>query len=166
MSAQPTNEPLDQPKDENKATKTEVLSPEKLSDVTPVLPELIKDIPDAPKSVVAKGMISFEASFESGEQTTHKIYFPYPVYITEARAQVTKALAATNAGTITLKNNAGTAMATGVITFAASSALATLGYCKPTSKQGISATQYLQITVAKTTAGGRARVVIYFTKLL
>ena len=130
------------------------------------LPQLIKDIPDAHNSVISKGIVALEVSFESGEQTTHKIYFPHAVVITEARAQVTKALAATNSGTITLKNNAGTAMANGVITFSASAPLSTLGFCKPTSNQGIASTNYLQITVAKTTAGGRARVEIHFYKLI
>ena len=156
---------MPQPLDENKEPK-ELEQPESPPTGEPTLPARVRNIPDAPQSVISKGIVTFEASFEATEQTTHKIYFPYPVVISEARAQVTKQLATTNSGTIILKNNAGTSMANGVITFSASAAVGTLGNCRPTTNKGIGATQYLQITVAKTTAGGRARVEIHFTKLL
>jgi len=111
--------------------------------------------------------VNLEVSFETGFPTTHKIYFRKPVYITGATAFVTKALAATDAGTITLKNNAGTAMTAGQISIAASSAL---GFeptpVIPTANNDIGWGQCVQITVAKTTAGGQARVQIYFKETI
>jgi len=111
--------------------------------------------------------VNLEVSFETGFPTTHKIYFRKAVTITGMTAFVTKALAATDAGSITLKNNAGTAMTAGAISIAASSAL---GFeptpVAPTANQDIGAGQCVQIAVAKATAGGQARVQIYFKETI
>jgi predicted ATP-grasp superfamily ATP-dependent carboligase len=115
-------------------------------------------------NAVSKGLLALEVSFETGEQTTHTIEFPFKVTINKLRAFVTKDLAGTDAGTITAKNNAGTAMTGGTITLAASSAVGTVGTATPTANNVIDTGQVLQLTVAKTTAGGRARVEIQYTR--
>ncbi|GAP53500.1 hypothetical protein AHiyo6_00650, partial [Arthrobacter sp. Hiyo6] len=53
------------------------------------------------------GIISAGCSFESGEQAAVKVYFPFPARITKIRGIVTKAVAATDAGTITGANATG-----------------------------------------------------------
>lgn len=116
--------------------------------------------------ILLKGIIDLEVSFESGEQTTHTLYFPFAVTINKIRAFVTKALAGTDDGTITAKNNAGTGMTGGVITLALSSAVATEGTASPTANNTIAVDEKLQLTVAKTTAGGRARVTVEYTRIV
>ena len=96
-----------------------------------------------------------EVSFESGEQTTLKFYCQQACQITGFEAQVTKALAATDAGTIQLIDNTGTTQAT--ITFSAGSTQTTEGIQNPTPFN-IPANSYYRITWAKTTAGGKATV--------
>lgn len=112
-----------------------------------------------------KGTISLEVSFESGEQTTHTVYFPFKVKINKVRAFVTKVLGATDAGTITAKNNAGTSMGNGQISLAAASAVGTEASVTPTTNNIIDVDQKLQLTVAKTTAGGRARVTVEYERI-
>jgi len=116
------------------------------------------------EDVHLKGNIGLEVSFETGEQTTHTVYFPFKVTVNKIRSFVTKALAATDDGTITAKNNAGTGMTNGVITIAASAAVAAEGSASPTANNVIGADEKIQLTIAKTTAGGRARVTIEFTR--
>lgn len=116
------------------------------------------------EDVHLKGIIDLEVSFETDELTTHTLYFPFKVTVNKIRSFVTKALAATDDGTITAKNNAGTSMANGVITIAASAAIATEGSASPTTNNVLTADQKLQLTIAKTTAGGRARVTVEFTR--
>lgn len=111
-----------------------------------------------------KGIVDLEVSFEAGEQTTHTLYFPFKVTINKIRAFVTKALAATDDGTITAKNNAGTGMTNGAITLTASSAVATEGSASPSANNVIDIDEKLQLTVAKTTAGGHARVTVEYTR--
>lgn len=112
-----------------------------------------------------KGFFTLEVSFESGEQTTHKIYFPIAVKIVGLKAFVTKALSGTDDGTITPKDNAGTTMTEGTITLEASSAVGTEASATPTANNVINADQKLQLTVAKTTAGGKARVTVWYEEL-
>lgn len=112
-----------------------------------------------------KGIVDLEVSFENGEQTTHTLYFPYKVKITKLRAFVTKALAGTDAGTITAKNNGGTAMTNGAISLAASSTVGTEGSATPTANNVIDVDEKLQLTVAKSTAGGKARVTVEYERM-
>ena len=63
----------------------------------------------------------FAIPFETNEMPTgNKVYVPYEVNLKKARAVVFKALAATDSGTITIKNAVGTTLVT--LTFPASSA--------------------------------------------
>jgi hypothetical protein len=94
-------------------------------------------------------------SFESGEQTTLKIYCQQACQITGFEAQVTKTLAATDSGTVQLIDNTGTTQAT--ITFPAGSTQTTEGIQNPTAFN-IPANSFYRVTWAKTTAGGKATV--------
>lgn len=109
------------------------------------------------------GLIAIPVSFETGEQLTHTVYFPKGATITRLRHLVTKALAGTDAGTIQAKNNAGTDMATGLITVPASSALATEHTVTPTTNNVLTAGQKAQFVVSKTTAGGKGSLFIEYT---
>ena len=106
-----------------------------------------------------------EVSFDTGEQTTHKVYFTNAVTILGYRVFVTKALAITDAGTITFRNAAGTNMTTNnPASLAASSAVGTevngsLGF---TANNTIAGGTHMELVVAKTTAGGKARVMIEY----
>ena len=88
----------------------------KIKDLAVTHPKLLAEL--------LEGIVDIEVSFESGETTTHTIYFPMKVTINKIRSFVTIALAGTDAGTITSKNNGGTNMTDGVVTIAASAAIA------------------------------------------
>ncbi|HEY9014955.1 MAG TPA: hypothetical protein VIM84_07825 [Gemmatimonadales bacterium] len=110
-------------------------------------------------------LTTIEVSFETGETTTHKIYFPDAVTIQGYRVFVVKALAGTDAGTIEIQNSAGTRMTpNGLITLAASTPLAseTNGSQVFTANNQVSAGDFIQIIGAKTTKGGRARLTIEY----
>jgi hypothetical protein len=102
-------------------------------------------------------------SFETGEQTTTRVYFPMKVTINKIRGIVMKALAATDAGTVKGGNSTG-ASTGGVLTMAASSAL---NYeptaATPTTNNVVLADGYYYLTTAKSTAGGKVLVSLEYT---
>jgi hypothetical protein len=98
-----------------------------------------------------------DVSFEAGETTTYKVQCPVGVQITGFYASVTKALAATDAGTIQLIDNTGTTQAT--ISFPASSSLTTESTQNPTPFS-IPAGSFYRLTWQKATAGGKAKVCV------
>lgn len=104
-------------------------------------------------------IVTVPMSFETGEQTATKIYFPYAVQIKRIRGIVTKALAATNSGTITGANSAGNSTA-GVITALASAALDTEYSVNPTDNNLVGKDSYYKLTSAKVTAGGKILVTL------
>ncbi len=110
-----------------------------------------------------KEIVTVTMSFETGEQTTTKIYFPYKVTVNKIRSIVMKALAITDAGTITASNSTG-AMADGVITHAAAAALNDEQSASPTTNNVIAADSYVQLVSAKTTAGGKVLVTLEVTR--
>ena len=110
-----------------------------------------------------KGIVTVPLSFESGEQTATKIYFPFAVTINKIRSIVVKAIAATDDGTITGANSTGDS-ANGVITVAASSALDTEDSASPTTNNEVAADSYYKLTSAKTTAGGKVLATIEYTR--
>src|ERR1051326_5046298 len=120
----------------------------------PVIPRSYGD------NLVLSGYRDLMMSFESGEQATHRFYFNQKALITQLRAIVTKALAGTDAGTITPKNSAGSAMAGGTLTLAASSAIGTAAAATPTTNMVVQAGDYIDVVTAKSTAGGKAHVCI------
>ncbi|RLA80992.1 MAG: hypothetical protein DRG33_01385 [Deltaproteobacteria bacterium] len=112
----------------------------------------------------SKGIVVIPMSFESGEQTATKIYFPFKVRIDKIRSIVTKAIAGTDDGTITGANANGNS-ANGVVTVAASSALNTEDSASPTSNNIVEADSYYKLTSSKSTAGGKVLVTLEFTRI-
>ena len=109
-----------------------------------------------------KGVEVFPMSFETGEQTTFRVYFPMKVTINKIRTEVVKALADIDAGTITCGNSTG-ASANGVTTHAASAALEDRQTAVPTTNNVVLADGYYYITSAKTTVGGKVLVSLEWT---
>jgi hypothetical protein len=114
-------------------------------------------------------VVTVDVSFETNEQGTVKVYFGNrPVTVTRWHTFVTKALAGTDAGSVVIKNAAGTTMtaASGSFTTwspAASSAYGTEGgWWTIEGNNTIAADAAAQLTVSKTTAGGKAQVQIEF----
>lgn len=105
-------------------------------------------------------VLTFPVSFESGEQAQNKIKMPYAGSIAEIYAICTKAIAATDSATIVPKNNAGTTMTSGTVTFSASDPVNTAYTTTPSANNTFSAGDILQFVSAKTTAGGKALVTI------
>ncbi len=112
---------------------------------------------------VIKEIIVIPLSFESGEQTTTKIYFNHKVTVNKIRSIVVKALAGTDSGTITASNSTG-AMTGGVCTHLASAALNDEKSATPTTNNVILADDYVQLVSAKTTAGGKVLVTLEVTR--
>jgi hypothetical protein len=98
-----------------------------------------------------------DVSFEAGETTTYKVQVPAATTITGFYASVTKALAATDSGTIQLIDASGATQAT--ITFPASSTLTTESAQNPTPFH-VAAGSFYRLTWQKATAGGKARVCV------
>lgn len=110
-----------------------------------------------------KEIANISLSFETGEQTATKIYFPYKVRVNKIRAIVTKALADTDNGTIQGANSTGDS-ANGLITALASAALNTEYSVNPSSNNVVAADSYYKLTTAKTTPGGKVFVTIQATR--
>ena len=114
------------------------------------------------EAALLKGVTTISMSFETGEQTTTKIYFPMKVTINKIRGIVMKAIAGTDNGTVTCGNSTG-ASATGVITATASAALNTEYAVSPTTNNVVLADGYYYLTSAKSTAGGKILVSLEWT---
>jgi len=114
------------------------------------------------EAALLKGCTTVPMSFESGEQTTTKIYFPMKVTINKIRGIVMKAVAGTDNGTITCGNSTG-ASASGVITATASAALNTEYTVSPTTNNVVLADGYYYLTSAKITPGGKVLVSLEWT---
>lgn len=110
------------------------------------------------------GSNSFWVSFETGEVGDFKIKMDCAGTLNTVYAYCTKAIAATDNATIVCKNNGGTTMATGTITFTASDARGTAYTVTPSTNNTFIAGDLLTLTCAKATAGGRALVTINYTK--
>jgi hypothetical protein len=114
-------------------------------------------------SAVKQDIVTIPMSFETGEQTATKIYFPFAVTINKIRGIVMKAIAATDNGTITGANASG-ASTGGVITCTASDALNTEYSATPTTNNTVAAGSYYKLTSAKTTAGGKVLVTLEYSR--
>jgi hypothetical protein len=108
--------------------------------------------------------ITRRVSFENGEECDNQVKMGYPGTVTEIYFTVDKAIASANNGTITPKNNAGTAMTDGLITVTASSALDTGFTSTPTGNNTFVAGDVLKFTTAKTNKGGFGTLSIKVTK--
>lgn len=108
-------------------------------------------------------LVTVPVSFEAGEQGANSIYVPYNFEIVGASASVTKAIAATDAATVTLNIN-GVAVTTGVITLPLSSAIGTSVSITPTALNTGAPGSYISAVGAKTTAGGKSIVSLYLKR--
>jgi hypothetical protein len=115
------------------------------------------------EAALLKGVSTFTMSFETGEQTTTRIYFPMKVTIDKIRGIVMKAIAASDNGTITCGNSTGASTA-GVITAMASDALNVLYSVSPSTNNVVLADGYYYLTSAKSTAGGKVLVSLEWTR--
>lgn len=108
---------------------------------------------------------SYSVSFESGEVGAYKIKMTFSGSATNAYAAATKAIAATDAATVIIKNNAGTTMTcTTPISFAASDAFGTAYDTAITANNTFVAGDIITVNTAKPTAGGKALVTITFLR--
>lgn len=103
-------------------------------------------------------------SFETGEIGDFKIKTSFPGTVSEIYAYATKAIAATDNGTIVPKNNAGVTMGAGTITFTASDARGTAYTSTPNTNNTFVAGDILTFTSAKATAGGMVQLTIKLTR--
>lgn len=97
-----------------------------------------------------ENLITVPLSFESGEQGAFTIAIPWKCKLKSARAVVTKALAGTDAGAITISKGTSD-LAT--ITLAASSAIGTTDTASLNTD--FDEGGEIKLTTAKTTAGGK-----------
>ena len=110
-----------------------------------------------------------DISFEAGELGAYKIRVPWDCTLDFAYSYVTKAIAATDNGTITFKDNAGTVMdtsagaGTGIITYTASTARDSATSITFTGTNTFSAGDLLTIESAKVTAGGKVLLSLRFS---
>ena len=114
------------------------------------------------EEALLKGCTTVPMSFESGEQTTTKIYFPMKVTINKIRGIVMKAITDNGDGTITCGNSTD-ASANGVITAKASDALNTEYSVSPTTNNVVLADGYYYLTSEKTNPGGKVLVSLEWT---
>jgi hypothetical protein len=111
------------------------------------------------ESSLQNELVTIAASFETGEVGAIKFKMPYAGSITNIYAIATKAIAATDAGTVLLKNNSGTTMTvTTPIVFAISDPFGTAYSSSVTANNTFVANDILSITTAKATAGGKILV--------
>jgi hypothetical protein len=114
-------------------------------------------------------VITLLVSFEAAGGTTpsvgdFKIKMPYAGVVTEIYAYAVKAISGTDNGTIVPKDNGGTTMTAGTITFTASDARGTAYTSTPSASNAFSAGDLLTFTTAKTTAGGLVQLSITVTR--
>lgn len=109
-------------------------------------------------------LITLDVSFETGEVGDFKITMPFAGTVTSIYAYAYKAIAATDNGTIIPKNNGGTTMGTGTITFTASDARGTAYTSTPSTNNTFAANDILTFTTAKATAGGKVMLSITVTR--
>jgi hypothetical protein len=109
-------------------------------------------------------VIPLQVSFESGYLGDFKVLMPYAGTVTGIYAYATKVIAGTDNGTITAKNNGGTSMTSGVVTFTASDARGTAYSVTPSANNTFVAGDLLTFTTAKTTAGGVVQLSITVTR--
>lgn len=109
-------------------------------------------------------ILTLQVSFESGYAGDFKIKLPYAGTVTGIYAYAIKAIAGTDDGTIVAKNNGGTTMTNGTITFTASDPRGTAYTVSPSANNTFSAGDLLTFTTAKTTAGGVVQLSITVTR--
>jgi hypothetical protein len=109
--------------------------------------------------------IVLQASFETGEQGDYRVYTAGKLRVNRVKAIVTKAIAATDNGTITIKDAAGDTIAT--LTATASDAIG-VEYdtgALSDADQDIGKDSFFSVNTAKTTAGGKVLVSVEYSVL-
>ena len=113
---------------------------------------------------INNGVERIAASFETGEQYTLNLYVPFAIRIVRVRGRTIKAIAATDDGTITVKNANGDTTAT--LTASASTAINTdLTAVVPTANNLIAKDSYYSIVSAKTTDGGKVMISVEWERI-
>ena len=103
-------------------------------------------------------------SFEAGETGDFKIKMGFAGTLSEIYAYATKVIAGSDNGTITPKNNAGTTMTSGTITFTAGDPRGTAYTSTPSANNTFVAGDILTFTTAKGTSGGKVHLSLKFTR--
>ena len=116
------------------------------------------------ETALRMGLITAQLSFETGEVGATKIYFPFACTINAIYAIVTKALAATDVGTIQGATVGGSGGASSLISFPASSIVGAELSATPSVNNTVLKDGYYSLTSAKTTAGGKVFVTINYTQ--
>jgi hypothetical protein len=101
-------------------------------------------------------------SFETGEQASHKVYLSQAARVSALRIQVTKALAATDAGQVELLDSAG--VSKGLLSLAAGLALNSEQTMTVTPFT-VAAGSFYRLNVGKTTPGGRIQALVTETRV-
>jgi len=113
----------------------------------------------------APAPISLSVSFETGEQGAYRLYSPAKIRIKRIYGIVTKAIGATDNGTILIKDGAGVTVAT--LTATASDALGVLydSGILSTVTNDISKDSFFEAVTSKTTAGGKVLLSVEYNIL-
>lgn len=110
-----------------------------------------------------KEVIHIPVSFETGEQSENTITIPFDCTIDSIRYTVTKAIAATDAATIT-PTISGIGTTPSSISIPLSTVINTSTLTTITASNNVTAGDLLRFTSAKTTAGGKALLTINITR--
>lgn len=108
-------------------------------------------------------------SFVTANQGTYYVYFPFACTVTNINVRVTSIIAGTDAGSLTIQNDAGSAMVgssltAGALAVASGAAFGT-GYSSTlTSNNTFTAGQSMKIISSKTTSGGVVSADITYTR--
>lgn len=105
-----------------------------------------------------------ECSFESGEQCNNTIVMPVSGTLNRIDYEVIRALANTDAGTITPQINGVGVTLSSAITIPLSTVINTTGSTNCTANNTFAADDELRFVAAKTTAGGKVRLAIKYTQ--
>lgn len=107
--------------------------------------------------------IVIPVSWETGEQSSNKIEMPYPGTVSKLTCYLDKEVAA--AATVTAKNNAGTIMTNGIMTFNALDPINTGVSVSPTANNTFVAGDILSFDTLSTTLGsGKGKLSIKITR--
>ena len=105
-----------------------------------------------------------DVSFAAASVGDFKIKMHFTGTLTEIYSYATTVIAGTDAGTIIAKNNGGTTMTSGTITYAAADARGTAYTVSPNANNTFVDGDFLTFTTAKATAGGEIHLTLKFTR--
>lgn len=114
------------------------------------------------EAALLKGLITV-GNLDITEATVWKIEFPFKVTINKVNTVVAIGLSA-NETTVTLKNNAGSAMANGVITVASGAAKGDVDTASPTTNNVIAAGEDIQLVSSAACTTGKVIATIHYTR--